>query len=112
MKNPKLLETIIEGATYKAPTYKVTNEGIEDGEGIEIKFCKGNKEDESKLRQEGVFPEVLIQTAKQYLESVNVGELHSKETDMVIIKLDEALMWIAKRAEDRKLRGVQTTYKK
>lgn len=31
---------------------------------------------------------------------------------MVITKLDEALMWIAKRVEDRKLRGVQGTYQK
>ena len=26
MKNPKLIETIIEGATYRVPTYKITNE--------------------------------------------------------------------------------------
>ena len=111
MKNPKVIETIIEGAKYKVPTFKVTNEGIEDGEGIEIIFCKGNKEDANVLRQEGLFTETLIQTAKQYLESVNVGNMATRETSMVITKLDEALMWIAKRAEDRKLRGVQGTYK-
>lgn len=112
MKNPKQIDTIIEGATYQVPTYKVTNNGIEDGEGIEILFCKGNKEDENILRQEGMFTETLIQTAKQYLESVNVGVMSTRETSMVITKLDEALMWINKRAEDRKLRGVQATYQK
>lgn len=112
MKNPKQIETVIEGATYNVPTFKVTNEGIEDGSGIEIVFCKGNKEDESQLRQEGLFTETLIQTAKQYLESVNVGQMATRETSMVITKLDEALMWIQKRAEDRKLRGVQGTYQK
>lgn len=112
MKNPKLIEPIIEGATYLVPTYKVTNEGIEDGAGIKIIFCKGNKEDEAALRQEGVFTETLVQTAKQYLESVNVGPMATRETSMVITKLDEALMWINKRAEDRKLRGVQGTYQK
>jgi hypothetical protein len=112
MRNPKIIETIIKGATYKVPTYKVTNEGIEDGSGIEIVFCKGNKEDENILRQEGMFTETLIQTAKEYLESVNVGEMATRETSMVITKLDEALMWINKRAEDRKLRGVQATYQK
>ncbi len=111
MKNPKQIETIIEGATYKVPTFKVTDEGIQDGDGIEIVFCKGNKEDSNSLRQEGLFTETLIQTAKQYLESVNTGTLASRETSMVITKLDEALMWINKRAEDRKLRGVQSTYK-
>ena len=111
MKNPKLIEPVIAGATYKVPTYKVGNEGIEDGSGIEIVFCKGNKEDESILRQEGLFTETLIQTAKEYLETVNVGAMASRETSMAITKLDEALMWIDKRANDRKLRGVQATYK-
>ena len=112
MNNPRVIETVVEGATYKVPTYKVTNAGIEDGSGIEIVFCKGNKEDESAFRQEGVFTETLIQTAKQYLESVNVGQMATRETSMVITKLDEALMWIAKRAEDRKLRCVQGSYQK
>lgn len=112
MKNPKQIEEIIKGATYKVPTFKVTDNGIEDGDGIDIVFCKGNKENASALRQEGVFTETLIQTAKQYLESVNVGEMATRETSMVITKLDEALMWINKRAEDRKLRGVQATYQK
>jgi len=110
MKNPKQIEVIIEGATYRVPTFKVTNEGIEDGDGIDIVFCKGNKEDALILRQEGLFTETLIQTAKQYLESVNVGPMATRETSMVITKLDEALMWIQKRADDRKLRGVQATY--
>ncbi len=112
MNNPRLIETVIAGATYNVPTYKITNNGIEDGNGIDIVFCKGNKEDENVHRQEGVFTETLIQTAKQYLETVNVGEMATRETSMVITKLDEALMWIAKRAEDRKLRGVQATYQK
>jgi len=112
MNNPRIIQTIIEGATYKVPTYRIANEGIEDGAGIEIVFCKGNKEDPEALRQEGVFTETLVQVAKQYLEAVNVGTMATHETSMVITKLDEALMWIAKRSEDRKLRGVQATYQK
>ena len=42
MKNPKIIDPVIPGATYEVPTFKVTNEGIEDGEGIRIVFCKGN----------------------------------------------------------------------
>jgi len=75
-----------------------------------LQFCKGNKLDESALRQEGVFTETLIQAAKQYLESVNVGAMATRETSMVITKLDEALMWIDKRSNDRKIREVQNTY--
>lgn len=112
MNNPRNLETVKEGAIYNVPTFKVTNEGMTDGEGITINFCKGNKEDESTFRQEGLFSETLIQVVKQYLESVNVGELASRDTAMAITKLDEALLWIGKRASDRELRGVQGTYKK
>lgn len=112
MNNPRNLEVVKEGAIYNVPTFKVTNEGMADGEGMTIKFCKGNREDESIFRQEGLFTETLIQVAKQYLESVNVGELASRDTAMAITKLDEALLWIGKRASDRELRGVQGTYKK
>ena len=112
MKHPQAIETVVSGATYFVPTFIVTDNGIEDGDGIEIVFCKGNKEDASALRQEGLFTETLIKTAKQYLEDVNVGDMSSRETSMAITKLDEALMWINKRAEDRKIRGVQATYKK
>jgi hypothetical protein len=112
MKNPKLIETVIEGATYKVPTFKVTNQGIEDGAGIEIVFCKGNKEDSTAFRQEGLFTETIIQLAKQQLETVNVGPMAVRENSIAITKLEEALMWLNKRAEDRKLRGVQGTYKK
>ena len=112
MNHPRIIEKIVAGATYKVPTYQVTNEGIQDGAGIEIVFCKGNKDDETVLRQEGVFTETLLQTAKQYLESVNVGELSSRETSTAITKIDEAIMWLNKRSEDRKLRGVESTYKK
>ena len=106
------IETIVEGATYKIPTYKVTENGIEDGEGIEIKFCKGNKENPDTLRQEGIFTETLLQVGLQYLQSVNVGELASRDTSLAITHLEDALFRIGKRAEDRKLRGVQATYNK
>jgi hypothetical protein len=112
MKNPKIIETIHKGTTYKVPTYKVTNEGLDDGDEIIIQFCKGNKDDETTFRQIGLFTETIIQVAKQYLEDVNIGELANREASMAITKLDEALMWINKRSEDRKLRGVQGTYNK
>lgn len=113
MKNPKAILTVVEKSTYSVPTYKVTNEGLVDlEEDTLIYFCKGNKEDESVLRQSGFFTETLIAVAKRYLEENNVGDLASRETSTAITKLDEALMWLNKRAEDRQLRGVQGTYKK
>ena len=112
MNNPKNLEEVKAGAIYNIPTYKVTDEGMVDGDGITINFCKGDKSNPDTFRQEGVFSETLIQVVKQYLENVNVGEMCTRETSMVITKLDEALMWIDKRSNDRALRNVQGTYKK
>lgn len=112
MKNPKVLETVNEGAEYFIPTYKVTDNGIEDGAGATVKFCKGDKSNLDVFSQEGIFTESLIQLAKQYLESVNKGQLATRETSMAITKLDEALLWIDKRAQDRALRNVQGTYQK
>lgn len=115
MKDPKIINQ--PGGpddvwTFEVPTYKVTNEGMQDGEPLIIKLCRGNIADESAPRQEGVFSETLITVVKTYLEKVNApGPLSTRETSMVITKLDEALMWIQKRADDRKRREVQGTYK-
>ena len=112
MKNPKILDAVIPAATYKLPTYRVTDDGIEDGDGMTIHFCKGNKNDIKYLRQEGVFTETLIQLAKEYLVEVNQGELKTDDTTNAIMKLDEALMWIDKRKNDREIRNVLSTYAK
>jgi hypothetical protein len=112
MKNPKEIKTIVAGATYEVPTYLVNDAGLVDGDGAIISFCKGDRNNPEIQRQEGFFTETLIQVAKEYLESVNVGQLATRETSMAITKLDEALMWIQKRAEDRQRRSVQGTYQK
>lgn len=113
MNNPRNITTLSPDNVwqFKVPTFKVTNEGILDGDGVIIELCRGDKSDPEKPRQEGLFTETLLQVCKQYLEGVNKGDLASRETSMAITKIDEALMWIGKRADDRKLREVQGTYK-
>lgn len=120
IKNPKQIETVIKGATYMVPTFKIkipdalnnVTEPVLDNEDVEIKFCKGNSKDENSFRQAGFFTETLIMVAKQYLIDVNEGDLYTQDTANAIMKLEEALMQINKRSEDRKLRSVQTTYDK
>jgi hypothetical protein len=99
-------------ATYSVRQFEVADEGLKDAGEFLLKFCKGNKADANTLRQTGFFTETLIAAAKKYLEENNVGELATRETSMAITKLDEALMWIGKRAADRQARGVQGTYQK
>lgn len=77
-----------------------------------IHFCKGNKEDSEAFRQAGFVTETLIAVAKQYLEENNVGDLSSREGSTAITKLDEALMWLNKRTQDRIDRVVLGTYQK
>ncbi len=112
MTDPKIIHALNPGAKYRVPTYKVTNEGIEDGYGVVIDFCKGNKLDENILRQEGVFTETLLQVSKEYLQVVNKDDMATLETTEAIKNIELALFWLGKRAEERKSRDVQGTYKK
>ena len=114
MQNPRLITHPAPDNVwvFDVPTFKVTNEGLQDGEGATIHLCRGDKSDPTKPRQEGLFTETLLQVCKEYLEGVNKGELANRDTSMAITKIDEALLWIGKRAEDRKLREVQGTYQK
>ena len=112
MTDPQNVVVVEPKATYSIPQYEVTNEGLQDAGVFTITFCKGNKADESVPRQAGVFTESLLAAAKMYLEENNVGELATRETSTAITKIDEALMWLGKRAADRQRRGVQGTYQK
>jgi hypothetical protein len=115
MKDPRIITRSSDEPenvwVFNIPTYKVEDDGLKDGEGQFIYLCRGNKADPTAPRQEGVFTETLLQVCKEYLEGVNKGDLASRETSMAITKIDEALMWIQKRADDRKRRDVQGTYK-
>jgi hypothetical protein len=114
MKDPQIIEDITPenaiAASYKVPTFKVTENGIEDGDGFIINFCKGDKSNPEVFRQEGFFSETLIKIVKTYLETVNAGTTFCRENSIAITKLDEALMWLDKRSADRKRREVQGTY--
>lgn len=112
MNDPQLIGVEVPKSTYLIPTYQVTNEGLVDADAFVLKFCKGNKEDESVPRQAGFFTETLLATCVQYLQENNVGELASRETSEAITCIQTGLLWLGKRAADRQRRGVQGTYKK
>ena len=114
MMNPKhiISNTDMVSVSYNVPTYKITEEGLVDAGNINIDFCKGSKDNPDIPRQEGLLTETLLEVCRQYLTGVNVGEMSSRETSMAITKIDEALLWIDKRRQDRELRNVLSTYKK
>lgn len=111
MRDPKDVVTIHEKATYEVPLYEVTNDGIIDIDTFTLRFCKGSKDDPSIPRQRGLFTESLLEACRKYLADNNQGVMATRETSLAITKIEEALLWLGKRAEDRKRRGVQATYK-
>lgn len=113
MRNPRAIIELEAGYNYIVPIYQVTNDGLSEFNEVGIfDFCRGDKSDASKPRQNGFFVETLIETCRQRLSAVNVGELASRETAVAITKLEEALMWLEKRSNDRKIRNVEGTYQK
>lgn len=58
----------------------------------------------------GVMNEDLIVMVIDRLESFQDSEFRCRENAVAITKLQEALMWLRKRTEDREARGVEGTY--
>lgn len=110
--DPQDITVLIPGAAYSIPIFAVGEIGLVRLEDAEIDFCKGNRQDANAMRQPGVLTETLIALAIMNLKELNVGDLQSRETSIVITKLEEALMWTEKRNKDRQKRGVQGTYQK
>ena len=50
----------------------------------------------------------VIEVAKIIISGLN-EKFQCRENSMVITKLDEAIMWLKKRKEDRQMRGVEGT---
>lgn len=111
MKNPKELIVVKDGAEYTLPTYFVDENGLQDGVGINIKICKGAKDNPKIFRQEGVITESVLEMCRQYLVSVNKGDLLDKHSELAIAHIDAALKELQTRQEERKARGVWQTYK-
>jgi len=50
--------------------------------------------------------DTIIETAKIMIEGLN-SKFPCRENAMVITKLDEAILWLRKRKQDREMRGVE-----
>ena len=98
--------------SYKLKTYKITKDGLtESGNELLINLVKGGK-DKTDGKQEGVTTEQLLALCLEYLNDVNVGDFKTKDTSLAITHIENALLRIEKRNQDRKFRGVKSTYKK
>lgn len=75
-----------------------------------IQFQKGPRHDPDA--RPGVTDQDLLEIVRDRLRAFQVGDLPSRETACALTHIEEALMWLAKRADDRAERGVLGTYRK
>jgi hypothetical protein len=113
------IKVIEPGSIYSIPVFAISKDGLTaTDESVNIYFVKGTKEAvadsdiANKITvQTGVVAESLVQTAIEYLKSVNVGPLANRETALAITKFEEGLNWLERRHTDRLKRGVSETHK-
>lgn len=114
MENKRLFETVEQGTHYELPTWKVVDGiGIEKtGKSLPLKFVRGSKlKEEDVEKREGILHETLLSAIIEDLKFKN-SIVPSRETSVVITKLQEGLMWMEERQKQRELKGIVGTYKK
>ena len=76
----------------------------------EIKFQKGPRNE--KDSQHGIIDSDLLEIIRDRLKSFQAGPFSSKENEHALTHIEEALMWLNKRVEDRIERNVLGKNKK
>lgn len=76
----------------------------------EIKFQKGPRDDPASIG--GVLDVDLLEIVRDRLRAFQSGPYACRENACALTHLEEALMWMSKRAEDRAERGILGTYNK
>lgn len=106
---------IEEGTQYELPQYEVIDgKGIQriEGPGVLVSFVRGSKlKDEDVQKREGTLHEHLLAMLIYDLQYKN-SLVPSRETSLIITKLQEALGWFRQRHVDRVKRNVVSTYQK
>lgn len=88
--------------------------GAVSGVGLDIQWQNGPLgRDHDRQDPNGAFVETVISAAKKRLEfyqTATDGKFACRENAVAITKLDEALMWLNKRTQDREERQVEGTH--
>lgn len=98
-----------DGANHKYQVLVYTNplsEGVQQGP---IATCDINFQDGglSEVGPNGITDQALIAVVLDRVRGFNEGPYRCRENSVMITKLEEALMWDRKRADDRSMRGVE-----
>lgn len=84
--------------------YKAGAENTVAGPICEIHFQKGPRNEEGSVS--GVLDVDLLEIVRHRLQCFQKGEFSTRENACALTHIEEALMWMNKRKEDRKERGV------
>ena len=76
----------------------------------DIKFQNGPRKDENSIH--GVLDTDLLEIVRDRLKGFQSGPYSSRENACALTHIEEALMWMNRRVEDRIERNVLGTYKK
>ena len=75
-----------------------------------IQFQEGPRNEEDSIP--GVLESDLLEIVRHRLQCFQEGEFRTRENACALTHIEEALMWLNKRKEDRKERSVLGTYNK
>ncbi|MDE7406474.1 MAG: ABC transporter ATPase [Clostridiales bacterium] len=93
--------------------YQVFLKGNEDTVAsplLDIQFQEGPRKDPRSVS--GVLETDLLEIVRHRLQCFQLGEYHTDENAFALMHIEEALMWLNKRVEDRAERGVLGTMNK
>lgn len=76
----------------------------------EIKFQNGARKEEGNIA--GVIDSALLEIVRHRLQCFQAGPFASRENACALTHIEEALMWLNRRVEDRIERNVLGTYKR
>ena len=112
-KNNKLNEVYAVGEQHMGVNYEYNiYREYEEGEYIldTISFQRGARNLEDST--EGVVHEDLLEIVRDRLAGFQNTEFKTRENAIALTHIEEALLWLNKRIEDRASRGVLGTYEK
>lgn len=77
---------------------------------IDIQFQNGPRNEDGSIV--GVVEADLLEIVRHRLQCFQKGEYATRENACALTHIEEALMWMSKRTEDRAERGILGTYQK
>jgi hypothetical protein len=109
-KRENLNVVTVAGERGAGGAHHVYNIRIGEELNLEIKFQNGPRNIAESTH--GVLDTDLLEIVRHRLQCFQSGDFFSKENDFALSHVEEALMWMNKRVEDRIERNVLSTYNK